>query len=305
MPSALHDLLAKGGFWTSTLMGLEPLWVVFLLVLIVLQRRRLRQAVTRSIATADFTPADDPRGDRITAACAAEFGPLTGGAVGLAWLSLWWLVALIAALWSARAPLDLMRFNEPGYLDSLTAGSSIATVLRAYSSVLITRSTAALLGLPNLLLTLLALDQILFRPRTRLRDEIRRQWLATDPESAVPAEIPARAEARFSWTALSFSWAWLAAKGLGRRALLVVGLQVGLGILVQILVASGVLPSRESPDFQLSVEPTAWSIFWRPLLGNVALFGSGLLLAAWVGARGTGWVDRGRSPRKPPRPEVA
>lgn len=134
-----------------------------------------------------------------------------------------------------------------------------------YTASLTTRALLGLVGIPAVLISLLAVDLMWFRPRTRLLDQVR---LESRTEVGAPDhEVVERAEARWSWFAVWFPWLWLLGKKLGRYALVFIGLQIILTV-VGTRIGASLTPPEVSP---MGPMPSAVVSFWQPMLKTLAV----------------------------------
>lgn len=297
MSQGMLTLLTKGGPWAQALFLGSFVWLVLLLLVMALQRRRLEM----QFATQATVGGDEPDPDDLACRVRAALDPLSGGLVGLGLVVIWWLFIAAALIWSRTALPDLHRFADDGYLAALTAGTTVRDVVRSYSARLITASMAGIVGVPAAVLTMLAVDQILVRPRTRWLDEARRRALARrgagvedDPRVV---SLRTRANARWSWTALVLNWAWLFGRGLaGRGTIALVVVVVGSVMGTMIGAAVGL---EASTDGRLTpgLEITSVHLVWAPLLLTVLGGVAGWAVALGVAAHGQGWNWRQRQAR--------
>jgi hypothetical protein len=224
-------------------------------------------------------------------------GPLAGGGIGVVVVAAFWLVVL-AALWAARSVgFDVLRLHEPGYIEGSVVGTSARDVATHVSRVLITRSTVGIVGLPAFFVSLLALDQMLCRPRTRLLDEVRRRWavVAAGPASSeLHTALAQRARARWSWTGFHFQWLWLVVKGRPALGLMLLGALVVAHVGLGALTALGLVPGPQTPGYEVGIPVSAWSHFWRPFFGVVIDSVPGLVMSVLVAMLGSGWAARRR-----------
>jgi hypothetical protein len=283
--SGLIRLLEQGGPWSQFVFGFGHVWVVAMIVVIVVQRARLRAAVARAV---DEAGAD---GEAAVAAFAARLGPVARGDVGAWVLASFWVVLAAALVWSVAAGWDITRINDTAYMQQRFPGATAREIAAAASAALITRSFAGILMVPAALLSILAVDQIRLRPRTRVRDELRRRLAERDGDQAALDAARARADARWSWSGLWFTWLWLAFRGRGRRALTLLLAHIVLGVTAGVVVRlSGLTYGPRDGLLDFSVEPTAAYYFWQPLLGTLVTLLPGLAVALAAAMWGTGWI---------------
>ncbi len=258
-------------------------------MLVLIQRRRLKTLVLQAVNEASGQDPAEFAVNRFN----KRLGFFAGGTAGALVVGVWWLFALAAYIWSCTATLEITRMFDETYLTSISATTTMREVVRLHSEALITRSMIGITGIPTLIVTLLLMDQMILCPRTRLLDQVRRQVLARHPDHATTAaaqqEVLRRAQASWSWMAFYFNWLWLLVKGLPRYALLFLAAQVLYGVLVTVLTARGILPSRIPPALSLNMAPTAWRMFWLPALSTIAQFLPLYILAMFLAARAHGW----------------
>ncbi|MBD3222471.1 TonB family protein, partial [bacterium] len=233
----------------------------------------------------------------------------SGGAVGLAAVAAWWLLALAALIWTASATIDILRLGDEAYVTDLVAGASTRELVRMHSGALITRAMVGVIAMPGLVITLLAVDQMLLRPRTRWLDEVRRRALhhraAGDRADEVRAGLMSRARARWSWTGLVFGWIWLAGRGLVGPAAVVLALSAAASIAGDRLTPALGL-SFATPDFMaLGRDPTPSDLIWNPVLAAAIPAVPLLALSFAVAARGHAWIMRRRLARGDTGPATA
>lgn len=293
MDSGLVQILDAGGTWTTLLFWLMVIWIFTVLVLVAWQRRRLGALVGVAVAAGRNDAGPQDTIDRMV----AGLGPLGGGKVGVVVVALFWIV-LLAALWSVRSvDFDVLRLYEPGYVESSAVGSSVRKVTAHISRVLVTRSSVGIAGVLAFSVSLLALDQMLFRPRTRLLDEVRRRWSAA-ASAPVPLELDTtlmrRARARWSWTGFCFQWLWLIIKGRPVLGLLLMGALIAVSAGLAVMAAVGLIPGLQVPEYQVGIPVTAWNFFWRPFLGLLIVSVPGLVISVLVAMRGCGWTAQRR-----------
>lgn len=290
MDNAFASCVAAGGPWTQSLFAGAMLWALTVSAAVVVQRRQLARLVEQTVAA---TP-DDEHPDRTVERFRGRLGPLTGGAIGLALALSWWALAAAALVWSLAAGWDLTRLNDEAYLASRYPGTSIGDMARILAATLITRAAVGSLSAALALPTVLAIDQMWLRPRTRLLDELRLRLVRADTNEDLLAELQTRADARWSWAAFVFGWLWLVFKKQKGRAWLFAGLNCVLGIALGLVYQHTDLsfgPRRDLPSGQT---PTAMLTFWQPLLGT-SLILPAYVLALVVAVRGTGWAAASRS----------
>jgi len=275
MGSGTLRLLEKGGPWADVVFFGAFLTLIIVVALVIAQRLALRRSVDRALAAA-------PDADTAVDTFRADLGPLTGGTVGLIALALWWVLAAAALIWSLTASVDAVRMHDADYLATLGPSMDRRALVDAQSAVLITRSMVGILGVPYLLISLLFIDLIWFRPRTRLLDEIRRR--AGNLEGLLP-----RARARWSWTGFAFTWLWLLTRGLVRPAALFILVQFLLGVVVGLVLNATSLAYGPRLEFDMGSVPTAAEYFWRPVLGTSLVLLPGLVMVLVVAVRGSGW----------------
>lgn len=287
MGSGLIRLLEQGGGWSQLVFVYGHVWLVAMIIVVVVQRARLRAAMASVLAEA---------GDHAEAAVAAfdaRLGRVARGDVGLGLLASFWVVLAAAFVWSVAAGWDITRFHDPAYLQQRCPGASAREIAAMASATLITRSFVGILAVPAGLLSIVAIDQIRLRPRTRVRDDLRRRLAERAGDRPALDAVQARADARWSWTALWFSWLWLAARGRPRRALaLLLGHLALVAVVALITRVSGLTAGPRGGALDLSVEPTAAAYFWQPLLGTLVMVLPGLAVALVAAAWGSGWVSR-------------
>lgn len=290
-------LLEKGGPWAQLLCFGAFIWLATLMLVMVLQRRHLARQHAQLVGE-EAGPGDP---EQLTARVRAAMDPLSSGSIGLALVAIWWLVIIAAVIWSRTSIIDLSRMADDAYIASLTAETSIRDIVRGYSARLITLSMAGIVGVPGALVSVLAIDQMLIRPRTRWLDEVRRRALVRD--GAVDADDPrlralaARADARWNWTAMATSWLWLLGHGLVRPGLIALVL-VTLGTAVLGVAAMGLgLDASVSERMATGRDLTAFDLVGAPVLYTVLIMVPGLAVRLVIAARCQRWSWRRRQAR--------
>ncbi|MBD3222300.1 hypothetical protein GF314_13765, partial [bacterium] len=119
MDSGMMMLLEKGGPWSQTLFFGSFVWAMAVLLLIVVQRRRLEVQHADLVGTAGDESGPEDLVDRVRVSLDA----ISGGAVGLAAVAAWWLLALAALIWTASATIDILRLGDEAYVTDLVAGA--------------------------------------------------------------------------------------------------------------------------------------------------------------------------------------
>ena len=163
MSRGLLELLARGGPWAQVLFFGAMVWVLVLLALVVLQRRRL-ELQWREVAGAAAPDAD---AETLVRRARAALDALSGGWIGAAAVACWWLFAVAALAWNLTGGLDVGRMADEAYVASVLADRALPDVVRRYSTALIVRSMVGITGVPLACVSLLAIDQMLLRPRSR------------------------------------------------------------------------------------------------------------------------------------------
>ncbi len=298
MPPDSAILLEKGSPWSAMLVTAAAIWLPVLVVLLLLQRRGLNRIARTAMDRTLDDHASDPDGDRIMRICRLKLGPLTGGVLGALWIGQFWLLVMAAAVASRHVPLDILRLDDPAYLDALLVGQSLSQVVNHSIEALVTRSMIVKLGIPAILISLLALDQMVFRPRTRWLDEVRMRWWEragsrSCPPPAAMVSVRKCSRARFSWLGLVCGCFWLLGKKLWRQGLVVFSLRIASGVVAVIALAvlSGL--QRTSGTVPESSPPPVSMVVGFMLVGSV-FFILNLLISLWVATKGTGMVAERR-----------
>lgn len=296
MLEAMPRLIAKGGLPTRMLMLAFVVWLIALVVLVIWQRRRLARAVDAAAGDFQFAAAAplQPALEAAVARFRDGLGRAAGGRGVLFAVIVWWTFCLALLVWSVTANVDIFRLHVQEYRDVLGWEENLRLVARRQASVNITRSFLGMLGVAATAVSLLALDQALSRPRTRLLEALRWRLLAVavdHPERpALARSLEDRARATWSWQAAGFTWLWLGARRLLVPAVAVVVLLVVLPELVAPLTAKirGLAP-YDPWDPELTRAELLRIRLWVPLLTAAVRYLPPVVVAIGVGALAHRW----------------
>ncbi len=298
MFDGLQSILTKGGPASALIFYGLPIWGILVFLICFRQRQVLNQWLETVLAEHHSATDCEPA----VAQFRSGFTFFTGGIFGAIVLGVWWLVAFASLIWTPSALVDIMRIDDPAYLNTLQGEPTTIQLMRQHSSGLITRSLVGITGIPALMITLLALDQMVFRPRTRLPEVLRRRLAKLNPGApeslAVADGIGVRAQGRWSWMAASFTWVWLLFKGLPIHGVVVLVVQVLVGIGLGVLATLGI--GASSPIPSLEFEVTVWRMFWQPALGALLNLGPSLILMLVIGMKAPGWLAKTERKRMGP-----
>ncbi|MCP4292392.1 MAG: DUF2628 domain-containing protein [bacterium] len=292
MFDGMSVLLEKSDLLAAILVKGFPLLVALVVLLIIGQRKMLGSLLEKVLHERQSS---DPV-EQTVSDFKSQGNMFSNGIVGTLLISAWWVFMGITLVKSYTLTIDLLRFNEPGYIDPLLINHSMKEIVRSHSAGLITRSFVAIVSLPSLMLTLLALDQFLFRPRTRLLDSLRWQILISDTSmdnrSAKLDQLNQREEFRWNWPAFMFHWIWLAFKGLYKKSTLIFGLHFISGFVASV-ISYLILPMNEpTPGPFEFVPPMIVRAFVPLIISTLLATVPGIIIIIAVGLRGSGWLRK-------------